>query len=196
MNEAVETLSELDGRKFGAIYADPPWSFRVYSGKGKGRSAEQHYENTLSQEEMESWPVSEYAAKDCALFLWAVMPQLPEALSLMKAWGFEYKTAAFTWVKLNQSGSGFFTGMGYWTRANAEICLLGTRGSVKRRAKDVPQLVVAPRGAHSSKPSIVHERIEALVPGPYLELFARRITEDWTVLGNEIQHDLFSGETK
>jgi N6-adenosine-specific RNA methylase IME4 len=188
----VETLEELNGQKFGAIYADPPWTFRVYSGAGKNRSAEQHYENTLSQQELEAWPVAGHAAEDCALFMWAVMPQIPEALQLMAAWGFEYKTVAFTWTKLNKSGSGFFTGMGYWTRANAELCLLGTRGSPKRQAKDVPQLVVAPRGAHSAKPSIVQERIQQLVPGPYLELFARRVLKDWTVLGNEVQHDLFS----
>jgi len=190
---AVSDLTDLTGnsRHFAAIYADPPWSFKVYSGKGKARSAENHY-GTQNQASIEAWGghIKILAAKDSALFLWAVMPQLPEALRVIEAWGFTYKTVGFTWVKQNKVGPGFKLGMGYWTRSNAEICLLATKGSPRRLAKDVDQLVIAPIGAHSSKPSIVQDRIERLVPGPYLELFARRKCKGWTVWGNEIGSDM------
>ena len=99
------TVEDLDaliaaGRKFAVIYADPPWSFKVYSGKGKQRSADRHYD-TASLEDIMALPVGNLAAPDCALLMWCVMPELPGALEVIKAWGFEYKTVGFTWVKTN-----------------------------------------------------------------------------------------------
>ena len=122
------------------------------------------------------------------LFLWAVDPMLPRAIELIKAWGFEYKTVAFYWVKLNSAArhdADFFTGLGYWTRANPEQCLLATRGKPMRRAKDVRRLVVEKRREHSRKPDCVRERIERLVAGPYLELFARETKAGWGCWGNQ-----------
>jgi N6-adenosine-specific RNA methylase IME4 len=174
------------GKRFGVIYADPPWSFEVYTGKDKQRSAERYYD-TMSLDDIKALPVNNLAAEDCALFLWAVNPELPGALDVIRSWGFEYKTVGFTWVKQNRGGEGLFMGLGYWTRANAESCLLATRGSPPRMAKDVPQVVMAPLAEHSHKPEEIRRRIERLVPGPYLELFARRAVEGWTVWGNEIR---------
>ena len=140
------------------------------------------------------WPeVQALAAPDCALFLWAVAPLLPGALHLIEDWGFTYKTVAFTWVKQNPAGAGFHKGMGYWTRANPEICLLATRGHPSRLARDVDQLVIAPRGRHSAKPEEVPARIERLVAGPYLELFARRERPGWTVWGNQVPRAALAG---
>lgn len=183
----VDDLHALaaSGKRFSVIYADPPWEFKVYSGKGKQRSAERHYD-TAGLDDIASLPVEALAAPDCALFLWAVMPELPGAVDVLRAWGFEYKTVGFTWAKQNRSGEGWFTGMGYWTRANAEVCLLATRGSPQRLAMDVPQLVVAPVREHSRKPDEVPPRIERLLAGPYLELFARAERPGWTTWGNEI----------
>ena len=110
---------------------------------------------------------------------------MPEAFEVIRAWGFEYKTCAFVWVKTTKDESRFATGMGYWTRANAEICLLATRGSPKRINADVHQVISSPRTEHSRKPEEVATRIERLVPGPYLELFARRPREGWSLWGNE-----------
>ena len=172
---------------YGVIYVDPPWRFETYSGAGKARAAETHYPTLDMQTLSAMWPdVQALAAPDCALFLWVVAPLLPDALHLIEDWGFTYKTVAFTWVKENPSGAGFHKGMGYWTRANPEICLLATRGAPTRLARDVDQLVIAPRGAHSAKPEEVPARIERLVAGPYLELFARRERSGWTVWGNEV----------
>jgi N6-adenosine-specific RNA methylase IME4 len=173
------------GKKFGGICVDPPWSFEVYSGKGKQRSAERHYD-VLSLGGIKALPVEDLTAPDCALFLWAVWPRLPDALEVIQAWGFEFKTAAFVWVKQNRSGEGLFTGMGFWTRANTEPCLLATRGSPLRLAADVHQVILSPVREHSRKPDEVRSRIERLVAGPYLELFGREQAPGWTVWGNEI----------
>jgi N6-adenosine-specific RNA methylase IME4 len=173
--------------KFGAICADPPWSFRNWSAKGTGRNAVSHYD-CLDFEALAALPVADLAANDCALFLWATDPLLPRALELIKAWGFQYKTVAFYWVKLNSAAkheADYFTGLGYWTRANPEQCLLATRGKPMRQAKDVKRLVVEKRREHSRKPDCVRKRIERLVCGPYLELFARETKLGWHCWGNQ-----------
>jgi N6-adenosine-specific RNA methylase IME4 len=140
---------------------------------------------------MTAWiglPIQHLFADDCALFIWATDPLLPRAIDLMRAWGFEYKTVAFYWVKLNSAakhGADFFTGLGYWTRANPEQCLLATRGKPVRRAKDVRRLVVEKRREHSRKPDCVRDRIERLVAGPYLELFGRETKPGCDCWGNQ-----------
>jgi N6-adenosine-specific RNA methylase IME4 len=174
------------------IYADPPWTFSTYSRKGKGRSAEAYYD-CMSLDEIKAVPVGQWAAKDCALFLWTTDPLLEQALGVIRAWGFTYKTVAFHWVKLKRSVSrnlyndqSFFIGLGFWTRANPELCLLATRGNPHRRKANVQKLVISPRREHSRKPEEVYERIEALCEGPYLEIFARGIRNGWQTVGLEL----------
>ena len=171
---------------YGVILADPPWTFATYSRKGKGRSAEAHYD-CMSLMDIKARPVGDWAAPDCALFLWATDPSLPQALEVMAAWGFVYKTVAFTWAKTTKDGTGFPIGCGYWTRANPEQCLLATSGRPQRLSRAVPQLILAPRREHSRKPDEAYERIEALVPGPYLELFAREQRTGWDSWGSEVE---------
>jgi len=175
--------------QYGAILADPPWHFAVRSPKGEGRSASQHY-GTMSLAEIEALPVASWAAPDCALFLWAIDPMLPHAMRVMQTWGFTFKTVGFTWAKTN-AGGGYFCGMGFWTRANAEMCLLGTRGSPKRQAKDVRRLIVAPRREHSRKPDEAASGVMRLVSGPYLEMFARERRPGWDAWG--LETDKFAG---
>ena len=175
-------------RRYGVIYADPPWSFRNWSAKGTGRNAVSHYD-CLDLDSVAALPIADLAADNSALFLWAVDPLLPRAIDLMRAWGFEYKTVAFYWVKLNVNPKhevDFFTGLGYWTRANPEQCLLGTRGKPPRQAKDVRRLVVERRREHSRKPECVRERIERLVAVPYVELFARETKPGWDCWGDQV----------
>lgn len=171
---------------YGVICADPPWHFAVRSPKGAGRSAETHY-GTMSLSAIEALPVASWAAADCALFMWAIDPMLPHALRVMERWGFVFKTVGFYWTKTNADGSPF-TGMGYWTRANPEQCLLGTRGNPKRLSMSVRRLITAPRREHSRKPDEIYtERIPALLPGPYLEMFARTSRPGWDAWGNETE---------
>ena len=99
----------------------------------------------MQQKEIEALPVASLAGDDCALFMWAVMPQLSEALAVIAAWGFEYKTCAFVWVKQTKGADKFASGLGYWTRANAEVCLLATRGKPQRLNADVHQVIASPR---------------------------------------------------
>lgn len=137
--------------KYGGVLADPPWSFATYSHKGKGRSAEAHYD-CMSLDAIKALPVANWAAPDCVLFLWATDPLLPAALDVIASWGFVYKTVAFTWAKTTLDGAGWPIGCGYWTRANPEMCLLATRGHPRRLSASVRQLIVAPRRQHSQKP--------------------------------------------
>ena len=174
-------------KKYDAIYADPPWKFLTYSDKGKGRSAEKHYP-TMSKEAIEQLPISKISQKNSVLFLWVTAPCFEQGLELIKAWGYTYKTVAFTWVKLNKKNGKLFMGMGYYTRANAEYCLLATKGKVlERKSKAVPSAVVTPIEWHSKKPDVVRERIVALFGDrPRIELFARQYADGWDCWGNEV----------
>lgn len=109
-------------KKYSIIYADPPWQYKVYSKKGLGRSAESHYP-TMELEDIRALPVGTLAADDCVLFLWTTIPLLHDCFSVMRAWGFSYKTVAFVWIKQNRKSDSLFWGMGHWTRANAEFCI-------------------------------------------------------------------------
>lgn len=173
---------------FSAIAADPPWSFATWGPKGQGRGAVQHY-GVMTLDDIAALPVRDYAADDCVLFLWAINPMLPQALRVMESWGFSYRTKAFEWVKLTpRSGADalrWHMGLGYYTRQNSESCLLGVRGKPKRLNRDVRQLLVAPRREHSRKPDEFYSRVERLVPGPYLELFARQSRPGWATWGAE-----------
>lgn len=145
----------------------------------------------MSISELCALPVADLAAKDSALFLWATFPQLPEALRLIRAWGFTFKTVAFVWLKLNKKSPTWFYGLGYWTRGNAEICLLAKRGKPKRRSAGVHQFIISPVEEHSKKPDVTRDKIIELAGDlPRVELFARQKTPGWDVWGNEVDSDL------
>ena len=115
-------------KKYNIIYADPPWRYKVWPrDTGLGRSAESHYK-TMEKEDIQKLPIPNLCDKNSVLFLWVTYPCLLEGLELIKKWGFTYKTCAFSWIKLNKKQDTPFVGMGYYTRANNEICLLATRG--------------------------------------------------------------------
>jgi site-specific DNA-methyltransferase (adenine-specific) len=121
--------------------------------------------------------------KNCALFLWATMPALPDAFRVMEAWGFKYKTCAFSWIKTKIGGEPL-RGMGSYTKSNIEICLLGMRGHIKSVDKTVPQIVMHPRLGHSVKPPVVRDRIVQLFGDiTRIELFGRQKTPGWDVAG-------------
>jgi N6-adenosine-specific RNA methylase IME4 len=206
--------ADFPAGSFGCILADPPWRFATFSAKGRGRCPdgpvsekaarnlqrqnrpERHYA-TMSLDDIKALPVARSAAKDCLLMMWAVDPMLPQALEVGAAWGFKFKTVGFVWAKerkvTSQRGDAFDEpdqkrfpmGTGYWTRANPELCLLFTRGNPKRVSAAVRKLLIAPRREHSRKPDEQYARVEALVAGPYLELFARSPRPGWANWGNE-----------
>lgn len=118
--------------------------------------------------------------------MWVTMPKLNECFDLIKAWGFEYKTVAFTWVKMNKDKPTPFIGMGRWTRANAELCLLATKGKPQRQKANVSQIVMSKIRNHSQKPNEIYTKIEMLMGDvPRIELFARERRQGWDVWGNE-----------
>jgi N6-adenosine-specific RNA methylase IME4 len=179
------------GYKAKALYLDPPWHFKARSDAGEGRSANLHYTTGAIERIMEDLaPVKDCVADDCVMFMWMVDWCPQAALDLIAALDFTHKTTAFTWAKQLASGDGWAMTQGYWTRANPEACWLATRGSPKRLHADVRQLIVAPIMEHSRKPDDAYERIERLVDGPYLELYARRPRAGWTSWGNELKFEM------
>lgn len=180
-----------DAMKYNVILADPPVPYAGWT----GYPVEEQYSLMAWDGLKRLGPlIDAVAASDCALFLWVCPPLLVETLDMVQAWGWQYKTKAFTWCKLYPTGSNFFVGMGYWTMANSEDVWLCTRGHPRRRNKDVAQLlatietetIIAPNVRHSQKPEAIQDRIERLMAGPYLELFARRQRAGWTCIGNEL----------
>jgi N6-adenosine-specific RNA methylase IME4 len=164
------------------ISADPAYPYHAYSEAGMDRSPENHYA-TMSIAEICALPVADLAAPDCVLLLWTPNMLVPAALSIMDAWGFKFATTGFVWVKTGPFG------LGYWARQRSELCLLGTRGAPKRLAADVDQVIEAERGRHSAKPDEFYARVERLVAGPYIELFARKRRPGWDCWGDEIAED-------
>lgn len=132
----------LPDKKYSIIYADPPWS---YQNRGTRAAASKHYD-TMTIEDIKRMGVGAagggIANEDCVLFMWATFPMLREALDVIEAWGFSYKTVAFNWVKQNRNGTGIFMGLGNWTRSNSEICLLATKGKPKRISGSVRSIVL------------------------------------------------------
>lgn len=188
---------------YGVIAADPPWAFKVRSSPPLAphqRGADQHY-RTMSLEDIKSLPVAGLAAPTgCHLFLWTTSPHLPQALDVIKAWGFAYSGFGFVWVKMGRGVEfahrpamgehNLHVGMGYTTRKNVEVCLLARRGDARRLAKDVREVILAPVRQHSRKPEEAYARIERYGAGPYLEMFARERRAGWTSWG--LQVDKFS----
>lgn len=187
-------------KKYNIIYADPAWS---YDDKSLNRGgAEIHYK-TMSIEEIKKIPVNKISSDNCILFIWVTFPKLNEGLDTIKAWGFEFKTCAFVWIKttkktiinqtsfLPQDNFDSFMGMGRWTRSNAEICLLATKGKPKRINNGIRQIIYEPIDKHSRKPNEVRKRIIKLMGDlPRVELFAREKKEGFDIWGNELENDI------
>lgn len=187
-------------KRYDIIYADPPWRYQDKTCEG---ACAKHY-HTMGVDEICALPIANLSAKNCILFMWATYPQMQEALKVIAAWGFKYKTIAFQWVKLNRNvklnnftiatvqdilHKTCFFGLGRWTRGNTECCLLATKGTPHRQNNSVSQLVFAPLTRHSSKPPEVRDRIKILMGGGgtrSLELFAREQVEGWDCWGDEV----------
>ena len=177
--------------KYKLFYVDPPWSYlwgrKSKNGEGGHFAPERHYP-TMSTDEICAMKdtIKKISDKNCALLMWTTMPCLPDAIRVIKEWGFKYKTCAFTWVKVRKDGQAL-AGMGSYTKSNAEICLLAMKGHIKSADKTVRQIIMAQRTRHSEKPAETRDRIVKLFGDlPRIELFARQEAEGWDCWGNEI----------
>lgn len=176
----VVDLQKTD-KKYNIIYADPPWQYW----KNGNKNQQLHYP-TMTIGEICDLPVKNIADEDCVLFLWVTYPMLEDAFRVIESWGFKYSTAAFVWVKKNKQKDSPFVGCGAWTRANSELCLLATKGTVMRLDASISQIVESPIEEHSKKPDVVRDLITRLVGElPRVELFCRNPAEGWDVCGNE-----------
>jgi N6-adenosine-specific RNA methylase IME4 len=181
---------------YSLIYADPCWRFKNWSmnelvtrgEKWARRNGRSPYP-VMSTDDIAALPVGEISNKNSLCLMWATYPKLEDALHVMKSWGFSYVTTAFTWVKLNPSGRGFHFGLGYHTRGNPEIVILGKKGrGIPRKSKRIANLVIHPRGKHSAKPPVMYDKILRLYGDvSRIELFARNTRRGWDCWGNEVE---------
>ena len=173
-------IAALPDKRYGVIYADPEWRFEPYSRvTGMDRTADNHY-STSPLDAIKSRDVPSICAKDCVLFLWATVPMLPQALDVMGAWGFAYKSN-FAWIK-------HAVGTGFWSRNAHEHLLVGTRGNIPAPAPgtQLSSVIKAPRGRHSEKPWDAYHLIEHYFPTlPKIELNARLARDGWDRWGAE-----------
>ena len=182
-------------KKYQIIYADPPWHFGsgcVYQDGGRPvRKIEDQYLTTKTKD-LKQIPVQDICDKDCLLFMWVIDSHIPDALELIKAWGFKYSTVAFYWVKKYNTGSNCYN-VGRWTMKTVEPVFLASMGTPMhfKKKSNVKQLIEAVRTKHSKKPNEVKDRIVELCGDlPRIELFARQKTEGWDVWGNEVESDI------
>ena len=174
-------------KKYQIIYADPPWS---YGRTNCYRAPDQHYP-VMTIKDIEALPISNLADKDCILFMWTPYITVVDAINIAKEWGFKFITIGFVWVKKNKKADSWFWGMGNWTRANSEICLIFTKGKPKRVCAGVHSVLDDRVMKHSQKPQEARIRIEKLMGDlPRIELFAREKTPGWDVWGNEVESDI------
>ena len=173
-------------KKYNIIYADPPWQYDF--SRSPTRAIENQYP-TMELEQIKKMPLPAIA-EDAVLLMWATAPKLREALEVVEAWGFEYKTVAWAWVKQTSKGNPHF-GMGHYTRGATEPCLLGIKGRMPVKDKGVIARIDAPVREHSRKPDEQYEKIERLYPDvPKLEMFARYEWPNWDSWGNEVKNSV------
>jgi N6-adenosine-specific RNA methylase IME4/DNA-binding XRE family transcriptional regulator len=181
----IETTSidiTATDKRYNIIYADPAWSY--FEGGNKNQSL--HY-STMSIEEICNLPIKRIADDNCILFLWVTFPMLQECFKVIESWGFRYSTCGFVWVKRNKNIDTPFVGCGCWTRANSELCLIATKGTVLRLDAGISQVIESPIDEHSKKPEHIRRLITRLVGElPRIELFSRQNVDGWDVWGNEV----------
>lgn len=178
---------ELPEGQYQIIYTDPPWTYGNYAEAGLGKNSAEKY-TTMTIDELKELKVEDLAAKDSVMLMWVTFPQLKDSIEVMESWGFEYRTTAFVWVKKNKNADSYFFGLGEYTRANAEICLLGVKGKgLTVKSKSVRQICDAVISEHSEKPAEIRNRIVELFGDvKRIEMFARKTTPGWETWGNEI----------
>jgi len=181
----------VEQQKYNIIYSDPPWKFNNKKTGGSMKSGADFHYPTMTIKQLCDLPVQNICTDNCTLFMWWVGSQPKAAITVAEAWGFEILTmTGFDWVKLTKKGKLHF-GMGFWTRAGSESCLIATRGSQRRINASVRAVIQCERLGHSKKPPEVRRRIIALMGDlPRAELFAREQTPGWAVFGNQVENSI------
>ena len=190
--------------RYQIILADPPWDYKGIAGNPNAGTTK-HYDS-MSDEKLMRLDIPAISADRSVLFLWTTFPMVERVFPIIRAWGFEYKTVAFVWVKTTKGGRGWRTSelglgfdcglgfvgqVGWYTKSNVEICLLSTKGEPLPRVDRVSQLIVHPRGRHSEKPPVLYDRIESLFGDlSRIELFARNTREGWAAFGNDVMESI------
>lgn len=178
-------------KKYNIIYADPPWSYRDKRKHPKLSGGASNHYDTMSATQIKSLPINKIANINCMLFIWVTFPNLQLGLDVIESWGFKYKTLGFSWIKTNKKNGKPFFGIGYYTKSNCEVCLIGVKGKPLKESNHVSSVVISKREVHSKKPDIIRDKIVELVGDlPRVELFARNKIEGWDVWGNEVESDL------
>ncbi len=185
-SDIMEKFAPLPSLKYSIIYADPPWDYkggRQHSGaQGEDTGGASEHYPTVTTRDLFDLDIPSICEKDALLFMWTSSPHLDQAIELMRAWGFSYKTIAFVWDKVRVNP-------GYYTMSQCEICIVGKRGKIPtpRGARNVRQFLSQERGAHSAKPEEVRKRIEEMFPHHRrIEIFARETAQWWDSWGNEV----------
>lgn len=182
----TELIRTKNNKKYSIIYADPPWKYNPRNNSNTSFGKGTPYP-TMTIEEIKNFNINKFAADNCALFLWVTFPKLEIGMEVIKAWGFDYKTLGFSWIKTNFKNKKPFFGIGYYTKSNCEICLLGIKGKLKPISNKVSSVIISPRQHHSKKPDLIASKIVQLFGNlPRIELFARDKKEGWDVYGNEL----------
>ena len=188
-------IKSFSNKKYQIILCDPPWEYKKSGGIKSARGLAKKYYPTMKLEDIKSLPINGISDINCYLFLWVTAPCMQEGLEVLRVWGFNFFTIAFTWIKTNKNGS-LFWGMGNSTRANPEYVLLGRRGKLKRISASIHSVLLSPIGRHSEKPHEIRDRIVELYDDlPRIELFARKSKntlfenesyEGWDLMGYDI----------
>lgn len=184
---SASLLSAANGRRFRTVLADPPWRFTNRTGKMAPEHRRLSRYETLTLDEICALPVTSVIAETSHLYLWTPNALLPDALQVMAAWGFQYKTNLI-WHKIRKDGGSDGRGVGFYFRNVTEMVLFGVKGKNARTeaaGRRQVNMIETRKREHSRKPDEQYELIEACSPGPYLELFARGARRNWTVWGNE-----------
>ena len=177
-------------KKYQIIYADPPWEYKE-SGSGN-RVVDSHYP-TMNINDIKNLSVKKISEDKSILFIWVTFPRLEQGLQVIKSWDFNYYGLGFDWVKMSKNGKPSW-GMGYYTRQNTEVCLIGVKKKPNRfkpLVRNILSVVHSERLSHSEKPKIFKDKIVSIIGDvPRIELFAREKTEGWDVWGNEVECDI------
>jgi len=177
----------VDGRRFGAILADPPWQFKNRTGKVAPEHGRLTRYSTMTLPEIKALPVVHAASPVCHLYLWVPNALLPDGLEVMKSWGFTYKSN-IVWHKVRKDGGSDGRGVGFYFRNVTELILFGVRGKNARTlapGRSQVNYLSSRKREHSRKPDEQYPLIEDCSHGPFLELFARGGRPNWTSWGNQ-----------